>query len=323
MLAICLTACVGYAHRAAAVLPDGRLAKGPDNIAYVPPARQGPASAAANGPAKELNNLAYIDSTHLGDYSSEASRPNGLEGLDLTLMRSGYLTLNLHEFTPQRLERAGLVVCVAPRREFTLTERAAVKDYVAGGGIFICTAGYDDWDACRGMLADFGLAVGGKPAEPGAEMPEAQPLGWHKTPYLDAGRYRVFVRYWAAWPVGMDPNDAQILARGRGDKPVILMRAVGKGKFVLIGDAAFPTVQNLEHHGGEPFEGMRENADFWRWLLTVLRDQPMWVPPGPGGEEGTKGTATTQGTQAGTQPAPATQPTSATAPAGSGKEGRP
>jgi hypothetical protein len=38
---------------------------------------------------------------------------------------------------------------------------------------------------------------------------------------------------------------------------------------------------NLEREGGQPFEGMRENADFWRWLLSYLADEPVWPPPKP------------------------------------------
>jgi hypothetical protein len=37
--------------------------------------------------------------------------------------------------------------------------------------------------------------------------------------------------------------------------------------------------KNLEQESGQPFEGLRENADFWRWLITLLRDEPMWIPP--------------------------------------------
>ena len=37
--------------------------------------------------------------------------------------------------------------------------------------------------------------------------------------------------------------------------------------------------KNLEQENGQPFEGLRENADFWRWLTTLLRDEPMWLPP--------------------------------------------
>ena len=49
---------------------------------------------------------------------------------------------------------------------------------------------------------------------------------------------------------------------------------------------------NLEREGGQPFEGMRENADFWRWLLDYLNDQPPWTPPRPVPPTGTNSNAT-------------------------------
>ncbi|MFW6108267.1 MAG: hypothetical protein ACOC8D_00490, partial [bacterium] len=73
----------------------------------------------------------------------------------------------------------------------------------------------------------------------------------------------------------------QVVAYGRGDTQVILLRRLGSGKVVLVGDTGFAMNKNLERKDGRPFEGMRENADFWRWLLTLLRDQPAWVPPNP------------------------------------------
>ena len=80
--------------------------------------------------------------------------------------------------------------------------------------------------------------------------------------------------------------DAQVIAYGRDNVPVIVMRRVGAGKVVVIGDTQFATNDNLEREDGEPFEGLRENADFWRWFLTQLRDEPAWVPPALRGEKG-------------------------------------
>jgi hypothetical protein len=62
---------------------------------------------------------------------------------------------------------------------------------------------------------------------------------------------------------------------------VIQMRRLGRGKFVVVADSEFASCQNLENEGGQPFEGLRENADFWRWLLTYLNEQPAWAPPKP------------------------------------------
>jgi len=91
------------------------------------------------------------------------------------------------------------------------------------------------------------------------------------------------VRFHAAWQVWCSDKDANTLAYGRGydrqEPPVILRRRIGDGQVVLIGDTGFARDRNLEQRGGEPFEGLRENADFWRWLLTSLRYNKTWVPP--------------------------------------------
>jgi len=249
-----------WTARMANVLPDGRGA----------------------GP----NLLAYVDTTHLERASGESWRPSGLGGLQLTLMRSGYVVLGLPEFTEQRLERAGLVVSAAPGRPFSARERAAVRRFVENGGIFIITVGWPESAASRSLLADFGFYVGGRGAAEGYG-PEPKPFGHFKAPYYNGGDYMAYVRFHAGWSVECTEPDAQPIAYGPrnpltgADPMVIGMRRIGRGKFVVVADSLFATCQNLENEGGEPFEGMRENADFWRWFLTYLNDQPMWTPPRP------------------------------------------
>jgi len=221
------------------------------------------------------NNLAYIDSSHIEAYSSESWRTDGIGGLALTLMRNGYLTLDLPELTPDRLLRAGLLVSVAPSRPFSAGEVGTVKDFVNGGGILILTAGYDQSGPSRPLLDAFGLHVG----TPTGDSPEPEPLGHFKSPYLESQDRRVYVRFHAAWPVaGSDPN-TRVIAYGRDNRPVAILRRFGAGKVLLVGDTCFAMNINLEWENGAPFEGLRENADFWRWLLSMLRDQQMWIPP--------------------------------------------
>jgi hypothetical protein len=124
------------------------------------------------------------------------------------------------------------------------------------------------------LLDAFGFRVG--LAEDAAIEPT--PMGHFKAPYLESEGKRVYVRFHAAWPVACSDPNARPIAYGRDNRPVILMRRIGQGKVVLIGDAGFAMNKNLENESGAPFEGLRENADFWRWFLTVLRDQEMWLP---------------------------------------------
>lgn len=232
------------------------------------------------------NYLAYLDTTHLERASAESWRPGGLGALQLTLMRNGYLVLGLPEFSEDRLERAGLVVSAAPGRPFTASERARVRRYVENGGVFILTAGWPESLASRSLLADFGFAVGGRGAAEGSG-PEPKPFGHFKAPYFNGGDYMAHVRFHAAWPVEATEPGAQPLAYGPrhpltgADPCVIQMRRRGRGKFIIVADSEFASCQNLENEGGQPFEGLRENADFWRWLVTYINDQPAWVPPKP------------------------------------------
>jgi hypothetical protein len=262
-LSAAIALCTAATYNASTVLPDGRL--------------------------KTPNNLAYIDSTHMEAYSPESWRPEGMMGLNQTLMRDGYLTLNLPEFTRERIERAGLVVSVAPAREFTASERDIVRDFVDDGGIFICIVGYEQRGPSSALLADFGFRIGLESDGKDNPEPEPQPLGHFKVPYVQsrAGGQQAYVRYHASWPIAYsgEPADSRIIAYGRHVDgkiaPCIMFRRFGKGKFAVIGDTSFAMNKNLERKDGLPIEGKRENADFWRWFLAELKNQPKWSPLQP------------------------------------------
>lgn len=248
-LAGSLTVSTAISQSAGEILPDGRY--------------------------KSPNNLAYIDTSHLAAYSGESWRPDGIGGFILTLMRNGYLTHSLPELTAKRLVRADLLVSIAPSRSFSKREQTAIKDFVTNGGTFIIMVGLDRADPSRSLLSLFGFTIGTS----GPYPPEPEVMGHFKAPYLSSGDQRVHVRFHAAWPIACNDPEARVIAYGRNDSPVIILRPLGAGKVVVIGDTHFATNKNLEWEGGQPFEGMRENADFWRWFITQLRDQEMWIPP--------------------------------------------
>ncbi|HEV8292477.1 MAG TPA: hypothetical protein VGP94_11160, partial [Tepidisphaeraceae bacterium] len=257
-MAASLTMCISISKATSEQLPDGRL--------------------------KTPNNLAYITTSHLEASSEESWRPDGTMGMAMNLMRNGYLTLALPEITPQRLERAAIVVCVGPQREFTPAECEMIQRFVDNGGIFILTAGYDCHEAAEPLLKTFGFYIGNRPDELGNPPPAPDPMGHFKSPYINLGDYMPHVRFHAAWPIGflgkdMAASNVRIIANGPKNLPVMMARQFGKGTFVLVGDTGFVMNKNLEWEDGRPFDGMRENADFWRWFLTDLTDQPRWIPP--------------------------------------------
>jgi hypothetical protein len=248
-LAGSLAASTAISHSASEILPDGRY--------------------------KLPNNLAYIDTSHLEANSGESWRPEGIGGFILTLMRNGYLTLSLPELTAERLVRSDLLVSVAPSRSFSKTEQTTIREFVLNGGTFILMAGLDRAGPSRSLLSMLGFSIG----NPGPNPVEPEVMGHFKSPYLSSGDQRVHVRFHAAWPVSCNDPTARVIAYGHNNLPVITLRELGAGKVVVIGDTCFVANKNLEWEGGEPFEGMRENADFWRWFITQLRDQEMWIPP--------------------------------------------
>jgi hypothetical protein len=233
---------------------------------YLPDGRTHP-----DGRARVPNNLAYIDTSHLGSFSPESWRPTGLGGLSLTLMRDDFLTLNLPEISLPRLERARLLVLCAPAKPFSAAERQAIREFVEGGGVLICTVGYEERHASRELLADLGYAIGLTPEEEAAGM-EPAPLGHFKSPFFNAGSYLAYVRFHAAWPVLCTDPKRLVISFLSGGRELIVMRRIGQGLTIVIGDTYFATNRNLEHEGGEPFEGLRENAVFWRWLVALVRD---------------------------------------------------
>jgi hypothetical protein len=264
-LAASLAACTHTSYRALTILPDGR--------------------------DKTPNNVAYIGFGKLEAPAQESWRPDGTAGLLMTLMRQDFLVFDMPDYTWERMRRAAIVVCIAPNEPFSREERDAVRRFVEGGGIFIITVGYDDVGPSRELLNDFGLYVGLDP--PGSPDPrEPEPLSHFRSAYLQVrdpeGNYRLLVRFNAAWPVGSTEDDAigmvytmrQDPNKGAWEQvPVMIRRPVGEGVVLLVGDTGFAMNKNLEHEYGQPFEGLRENAEFWRWLVPMLRGGKRYIPP--------------------------------------------
>jgi len=231
--------------------------------------------------------LAYIDASHMHAYSPEGWRDDGVMGLCLTLMRNGYLTLMLPELTPERLRGADVLVCIAPSREYSRSERMVVDRFVRDGGIFIYMIGRDRYSPGKSLLEQLRFRVGHSDWD-AAQNDEPIPCSHFKTPYFQGEDYEAFVRFDAAWPVACldDPSKRLLITRRDGLMPsdaefrLIEIRRLRKGLIAVIGDTGFGMNKNLEHEDGSPFEGLRENADFWRYLLDLLRTgESQWIPP--------------------------------------------
>jgi len=162
-----LVYCAGVSARAGRVLPDGR--------------KQSP------------NSVAYIDASHLEAYSSSPrdfyadparGYDYGLGNFARTLMRNGYLPLLAPDLSAERLERAGLLVSVAPARPFSTGEQTAIRQFVEAGGTLLCMAGAEDADVTNELLDDFHehdrvfqINIPRSPVATTAKDREPEPLG--------------------------------------------------------------------------------------------------------------------------------------------------
>ncbi len=255
--------------------PDGRalvavplaLAAALAFTAAVDPAAEGPLPRSRSNPPVPI---AYVDAAHLESYSRELWREDGIMGLCLTLMRNGYHPLLLPELTRERLEGAELLICIAPGRSFTRREREAVEQFVRRGGTLIFTVGRDRIGPSEELLGQLGFRIGAAAWKGGEPVGGYLPLGHFKTPYGEDGQR--FVRFHAAWPVFCRDEQATVVTFYPPDHPLIVVRPLGSGRIAVIGDTCFAMNKNLERESGEPFEGLRENADFWQWFLAALED---------------------------------------------------
>jgi hypothetical protein len=223
-------------------------------------------------------NVAYVDASHLEAYADTGWGFEGIAGLTLTLMRNGYQPFLLPELTGERLERAGMLISIAPARPFSQTERQTVRRFVERGGIYVCMVGADRAPPVQSLLDQFELGVPRVPVRPGEKGVEPRPMSHFTTLYRALGAdYDSGLLIYTGWPVECEKDDRLVI--GFENLPIIALREVGRGKVVLIGDTAFAMNKNLEYVGGEPFNGRYDNAHFWRWLITYLTDQEDWLPP--------------------------------------------
>ena len=132
------------------------------------------------------NRVAYIDASHVEPFNQMDWVFHAIDGLQLTLMRNGYMPLFAPEITRERLERCGMLITIAPARRFSSREREVVADFVRSGGILICTVGAEESSASAVLLNQFGLQVPNSPVPTTGSWEEPEPMGHIRSLYLNA-----------------------------------------------------------------------------------------------------------------------------------------
>jgi hypothetical protein len=250
-LGVSLFCCVSISDASAKVLPDGR--------------------------PHLSNNLAYIDASHLEAYGGDPWRDNGIGEFARVLSSNGYMPLVLGEVDAEHLERAALLVSIAPARSFSGGERKAVQDFVQKCGVLVSMVGAEDVEASRELLADFQLEVPPMPVPPAENARETVPLGGENPcMFVNKQGHEAYVHFFAGWPVRGTGAEATVTwSDGKFAETVVASQRNGAGAVVLIGDTCFAMNKNMS----EEFDAAAANARFWRWLLLRTVQQEEWLPP--------------------------------------------
>jgi Domain of unknown function (DUF4350) len=253
VLAVSLNCCTLYSESANRVLPDGRF--------------------------QTPNNLAYIDTSHVEAFSSDLWNDHGIAGFTRVLMRSGFLPFRLSELTAERLERAGMLVCMAPARRFSTEEIAVVRKFVEQGGTLLCIVGAEEARPIASLMEAFPFKVRPSPIKPDEEIREPYPLGSFRQNFGESSESKHYIDTYAAWPVQLDNISANIYlfwTEGDREEPVVAGAPFGTegGVIAIVADTNFAVNQNLETLASE----YPDHINFWHWFLPKITHLPAWDP---------------------------------------------
>ena len=141
---------------------------------------------------------------------------NGIGRLIRVLADNGYLPLVAPDLSPERLNRAAMLISIAPGKAFSRGEIAAVHEFVAQGGFFLSMVGSPEAGPSRALLEEFDLHIQPMPVPPWVKQPETSPLASFYYP----SEKQANAEFYAAWPVSGKPGAET------WSKPVIVGTAV-------------------------------------------------------------------------------------------------
>jgi len=199
--------------------------------------------------------IIYVDGSHLEAMGKDPWGENGIGRFMRILTDNGYLPLVAPDLAAERLNRAAMLISIAPARAFSSGEIVAVKRFVEQGGCFLSMVGAPDAEPSKTLLEEFQLHVDSAPLPPSVSRPETEPLGRYYYPNKD----KPSLQFYAAWPVSSDPSEVTWPPDGPDGKAVIAGHRIGQGQAFILGDSAFALKKNLD--------SFPQNASFWRSQL--------------------------------------------------------
>jgi hypothetical protein len=233
--------------------------------------------------------IAYIDNAHLGKFSRESWREDGIAGLFTNLMRSDMQPLLANSLDPKRLAGSRMLFIIAPTRSLSKREADDIAAFIDRGGYVVVSVAPDEAWAVEPLLGRYGLAV------------RNRPLGqFITTIFGGALRMRFRAGFEAEDKSGKGTVFGAYGMPGQPQVPVVIERLADspapaarsgepprRGGLLLIGDGQFFLNKNLEREKGEAEPDgqgvVMENINFLRWLIDHVRTLQGAGPPVAGG----------------------------------------
>ena len=101
-----------------------------------------------------------------GSHGKDPWGENGIGRFMHVLAANGYLPLVAPDLSPERLNRAAMLISIAPAQAFSRGEIAAVSEFVQQGGFFLSMVGSPDAGPSRTLLDEFRLPIQPAPLPP-------------------------------------------------------------------------------------------------------------------------------------------------------------
>ncbi|TQV86173.1 hypothetical protein FKG94_01055 [Exilibacterium tricleocarpae] len=182
--------------------------------------------------------LALIEATQLNRFALAHWQRDSIGGLAVNLSRAGYLPLILRSGDWDYLQRARLLISIAPGKTYTAAQRQRLRDFMTGGGGYLVGVGWEERHAVAPFLRELDFTIGPAPLGPVPVRLKTE------DPQL-IGELRRRPQFHEAWPLAGETPFDEVLYEDLG-YVIAAQRRIGAGKAVVIADSYFLMDRALE-----------------------------------------------------------------------------
>lgn len=180
--------------------------------------------------------LALVEATQANRFTLRHWERESVDGLFNNLGRAGYLPLVMDDDAAPHLDKAALLVSVAPQKPHASRRVERIHSFVHGGGTLLLAVGWEERAGALPLLGRFGYELDARPLGPVPILPKT-------TDQQVIAAMRQRPQFHEAWGIAGAFDDVLVEAY---TLPIVGARRVGSGEIVLIGDSYFLLDRALE-----------------------------------------------------------------------------